>query len=124
MIIRLGEALDKKNMSAAKFADMLGVSPKQLSRLFRGEADPRISEIIRWAKLLEIEVQDLIEFDNSDIAIITRPSTAVKAINAFNFEHMDCNGVPLCNQVYNDSTILRKQWARVTCPFCKKMHID
>jgi transcriptional regulator with XRE-family HTH domain len=80
MIIKLGEALDKLEMSAASFAKELKVSPKQMSRLFRGDVDPRIGEIMEWARILETKVKSLLEDDGKDTLVITRPSTALTSI--------------------------------------------
>lgn len=80
MIIKLGEALDKKDMSAADLAKELGVSPKQMSRLFRGDVDPRVGDIMKWARILNTKVKTLLEDDGKNTITVTRPTTALESI--------------------------------------------
>lgn len=78
--IKLGEVLDKKGMSTAQFARDLKVAPKQLSRLFKDGANPRIKELMLWAEHLGVKVKDLIEEDGKNTVTITRPTTAIESI--------------------------------------------
>ena len=80
MKIKLGEVLNKQKKSVAQLARLLEVEPKQLSRLFKEDANPRIKEIMKWAELLNVKVKDLLEDDGSDIVTITRPRTATESI--------------------------------------------
>lgn len=79
MIIKLGEALDKRNMSATDFAKETGTSSAQMTRYFR-EGNPKIGTIMKWAKTLGVKIKDLIYDDGEDAIIITRPRTAIESI--------------------------------------------
>jgi transcriptional regulator with XRE-family HTH domain len=56
----LAEMLKKKRVSKRQFAKRLGVDYKNVWRLFRPEADPRLSALVKYAQALGCKVRDLI----------------------------------------------------------------
>lgn len=57
----LGKALKRKGISKREFAKRLGVEYKNIFRLFKPTADPRLSALNRYAKALGVRVRDLIK---------------------------------------------------------------
>jgi transcriptional regulator with XRE-family HTH domain len=59
--LALGEALKKKGMSKRQFAKLLDIEYKNVFRLFHAGADPKLSTLNKWAKLLGCKVRDLLK---------------------------------------------------------------
>lgn len=74
--------MDKHDLSQAQFAEYLGVSPKVFARFFKSDSNPKIKDIVLWAKKLDVKVKDLLEDDGKMDITVTRPSSAIKSIKA------------------------------------------
>jgi DNA-binding Xre family transcriptional regulator len=57
----LGKVLKKKKLSKRKFAKLLEIDYSNVWRLFKEGADPKLSTLAKWAKILKCKVRDLIE---------------------------------------------------------------
>ncbi|MBF0163665.1 MAG: helix-turn-helix transcriptional regulator [Magnetococcales bacterium] len=53
----LYQAMLKKNLSKKQFADLLGVKPPQVSKIFRGEGNFTVESMVRWANALDCQVR-------------------------------------------------------------------
>lgn len=59
--LALKEALKKRKISARKFAALIQIDYKNVSRLYREGSDPRLSTLCKWAKVIGCKVRDLIK---------------------------------------------------------------
>ena len=59
--IILADVLKKKRISKREFGRRLGIDPKNVFRLFKATADPRFSELRRYAKAIGCKVRELIK---------------------------------------------------------------
>ena len=59
--IRLKEVCKKKGLSEYAFAKLVGTSQANVAPYFKGEGDPKLSTLAKWAKVLNIGVRELIE---------------------------------------------------------------
>ncbi|MGZ3747853.1 MAG: helix-turn-helix domain-containing protein [Pseudobdellovibrionaceae bacterium] len=62
----LGGELDKRDLSMYKFARMLNVPTNTVLQYFKEGVDPRFSTVMKWAKALDCEIEDLINLKLSD----------------------------------------------------------
>ncbi|MEO5347253.1 MAG: helix-turn-helix domain-containing protein [Magnetococcus sp. YQC-9] len=53
----LYQAMLKKKLSKKEFADLLGVKPPQVSKIFRGEGNFTVESMVRWANALDCQVR-------------------------------------------------------------------
>lgn len=53
----LYQAMLKKKLSKKEFADLLGVKPPQVSKIFRGEGNFTVESMVRWAHALDCQVR-------------------------------------------------------------------
>lgn len=59
--VNLDRILKRKKLSRRKFARLIGIDYKNVSRMFRPTFDPRLSSLASYAKRLGVRVRDLIE---------------------------------------------------------------
>ena len=57
---RIKEALEKENVSQAKLARALDMSPNTISRYCRNEVQPTLNALSKIAKYLKIDIRELI----------------------------------------------------------------
>jgi DNA-binding Xre family transcriptional regulator len=57
----LESALKKAGLSKRKFAQELGIAYHNVFRLFHKDANPTLSTMNKWAKILGCKVRDLIK---------------------------------------------------------------
>lgn len=83
MWIDLGKVLNKKGLSAGKFAKLLGKESSEVSRFFVKGYDPKFSMVCQWVEALGLKsINELIDYSAShDVKVrqITRPETAIEA---------------------------------------------
>jgi transcriptional regulator with XRE-family HTH domain len=77
--INLGRVLQKKGWSSTRFASELGIPPNRVSRYYRKDFDPPFSTVLRWAEVLGVSVQDLVD-TNLKEKLIPPPQSTVDAI--------------------------------------------
>ncbi|GAB0058369.1 hypothetical protein SIID45300_02718 [Candidatus Magnetaquicoccaceae bacterium FCR-1] len=53
----LYQAMLKKKLSKKEFAALLGVSPPQVSKIFRGEGNFTVESMVRWANALDCQLR-------------------------------------------------------------------
>lgn len=58
--LRIQEMCDKRKISRYRLAQLLGMTAKNLAKLFRPEANPTFNTLCRIAKALKCRVRDLI----------------------------------------------------------------
>ena len=59
--LRLAYWLKKKGLSKRQFCIRLGVVYKNANRMFKPTYDPRVSQLNKIAKVLDIKIQELFE---------------------------------------------------------------
>lgn len=59
--IKLVEVLEKKKITKYRFALMLGVSTAVVTNYFNKGLNPTFNTLVRWAKVLDCKVADLID---------------------------------------------------------------
>lgn len=57
----LKEVLDKKKISHRQFAKLLKSDSGSLGKYLRGEGNPTLETLEKWAKVLNIKVRDLLK---------------------------------------------------------------
>jgi transcriptional regulator with XRE-family HTH domain len=57
--LTLAQALKRKKLSKRQFAIRLGIDPKNVTRLFKPDCDPRWSALNRYAKVIGCKIRDL-----------------------------------------------------------------
>jgi DNA-binding XRE family transcriptional regulator len=75
--ITLDDVLKKKGITGYKFAkEYLKVQPNSLTPIRKEGYDPKLSTLIRWAKILNCDVNDLFEVEGYPQVM---PATKTKA---------------------------------------------
>ena len=58
---RLKEVLKKKKMSDYAFAKLIKDTQSNVAKYTKGDCDPRLSTIGKWAKALDVSIKELVE---------------------------------------------------------------
>ncbi len=53
----LYQAMQRKKLTKKEFAELLGVSPPQVSKIFRGEGNFTVESMVRWANALDCQIK-------------------------------------------------------------------
>jgi transcriptional regulator with XRE-family HTH domain len=85
--VNLGAVLNKANngkgISMKKFAEMMKMQPSDVSRLFRGKRDIKISTLIAWSEALNVPLKNFFDDDLSAKEMtMPRPSTGESMFQA------------------------------------------
>jgi len=59
--IRLAKILKEKDLTKYRFAKLVGMTSSNLPKIFKPGYDPKLSTLEKWAKALDVSVNDLIE---------------------------------------------------------------
>lgn len=59
--LRLKELLRRKKISHRKFAEMIKIDRGTLARYLRGDGNPTLSTLEKFAKALNVKIKDLIK---------------------------------------------------------------
>lgn len=59
--LQIAKALKRKRLSRRQFAKRLGIDYKNVSRIFYPDANPRFSDLKRYAMAIGCKVRDLID---------------------------------------------------------------
>jgi transcriptional regulator with XRE-family HTH domain len=74
--MRIKEIRKTKQFSQEQLSEMVGISPKHLSRIEMGRGYPSIETLVKIASILNIEIKEFFDFDNFKGEIITADSIA------------------------------------------------
>lgn len=57
--LKLAQVLERKKLSKRQFAILLGVAYSNVFRYFREGYDPKLSQLARWAEVLDVKISSL-----------------------------------------------------------------
>lgn len=79
--LNLAKVLDEKGWSSYRLAKELGVTFNTVAKYYKEGYDPKFSTILRWAEVLECEVEDLIDNSlSSNRKLISKPQSTKEAV--------------------------------------------
>lgn len=58
-VLRIKEVLKERGMTGAQLCKETGLSQTSLSRIIKGEQNPRLALLIQIAKVLDVDIKDL-----------------------------------------------------------------